>query len=65
MNTFKVGDVVRLKSGSPQMTVTEARDGQVWTAWFIGAESKTGYFPAAAVEAPPARGISELALDSI
>jgi len=34
---FKIGDVVTLKSGSPKMTVTNARNRNgvphVWTSW--------------------------------
>jgi uncharacterized protein YodC (DUF2158 family) len=49
---FKVGDVVTLKSKSPNMTVVEepkkrmgSHDGQVKTAWFAGAKHETGFFP--------------------
>ncbi len=32
---FKIGDVVRLKSGGHSMTVTKLKDGQeAWCAWF-------------------------------
>jgi uncharacterized protein YodC (DUF2158 family) len=35
MAQFKVGDVVRLKSGGPQMTVKEVRrDGKLACIWF-------------------------------
>lgn len=35
-NQFKIGDVVRLKSGGPKMTVVATRDGGavVTVAWF-------------------------------
>lgn len=54
-DTFKVGDVVVLKSGGPKMTVTQfgsATDGEarVWTAWFDGENNKNASFPAASVE---------------
>lgn len=35
MSEFKVGDVVRLKSGGPQMTIHDfLEDGKVECAWF-------------------------------
>jgi uncharacterized protein YodC (DUF2158 family) len=34
MSTPKAGDVVRLKSGGPLMTVLATSDEQVWTQWF-------------------------------
>jgi uncharacterized protein YodC (DUF2158 family) len=50
----KVGDVVKLKSGGPAMTVevvTKATEGHlVRCVWFDGAEAKRGTFPAAALE---------------
>ena len=67
MATYKIGDTVRLKSGSPRMTVTGAgRDADkgdvVWTAWFLNGEEKQGYYPAAAVETdngdPPGGGLA-------
>jgi len=54
---FKVGDVVRLKSGGPNMTVTavgpdEQGTPQVWVSWFDEKkQAANGYYPAAAVEA--------------
>ncbi|MGI9250418.1 MAG: YodC family protein [Pseudohongiellaceae bacterium] len=37
---FKVGDVVRLKSGSPRMTVINVRGDEVTTEWFDVGENK-------------------------
>jgi uncharacterized protein YodC (DUF2158 family) len=34
MSMPKAGDVVRLKSGGPLMTVLATSDDQVWTQWF-------------------------------
>ena len=53
---FKAGDVVRLKSGGPKMTVTQCGDDGyglilVWTIWFDDAKKVDGNFPAATVEA--------------
>ena len=44
--TFNKGDVVQLKSGSPLMTVAEARtsSGNVMCVWFDGNEKKQDYF---------------------
>jgi uncharacterized protein YodC (DUF2158 family) len=51
---FKIGDVVTLKSGSPEMTITNARDRNgvphVWTSW-INKDGKEehGFYHADAV----------------
>jgi len=49
---FAVGDVVKLKSGGPAMTVTEVGNdmydqAKVWCAWFTekGDEKKGSYPP--------------------
>jgi uncharacterized protein YodC (DUF2158 family) len=54
---FQIGDVVRLKSGGPKMTVTSVGpDGHgkltVWCVWFPenSAKPEHGAFPAEAVE---------------
>ena len=50
-DTFSAGDVVRLKSGGPDMTVVYTDpDGDIDCAWFVGEERKSGTFPPAAVE---------------
>ena len=41
---FVVGDVVRLKSGSPQMTVNNVYDEYVNTAWFVEGKVLTSSF---------------------
>jgi len=35
MHGFEVGDVVRLKSGGPAITVSGFKDGDVWCNWFV------------------------------
>lgn len=57
---FKIGDIVRLKSGGPKMTVTEmypdvaTRKPLVKCTWFYGREGdqgmKGGEFPPEALE---------------
>lgn len=43
--SFKVGQVVRLNSGGPEMTVTDVKAGYVATAWFsTGDEIKEATF---------------------
>lgn len=50
--SFKVGDIVQLKSGGPAMTVTDpsAYGGNIATTWFAGANKKNGAFPAESLE---------------
>jgi uncharacterized protein YodC (DUF2158 family) len=56
---FKVGDIVILKSGSPQMTVTQVTidhggaSRRVWTAWFSGKKNETSSFPEDAIIMAP------------
>ena len=53
MAEFKVGDTVRLKSGSPVMTISEAdrRNQGSWVCvWFDGSKQTYGSFPAATLE---------------
>jgi uncharacterized protein YodC (DUF2158 family) len=51
---FKVGDIVRLKSGSPTMTVTELKPWNgtqtAWCAWFEAAEANKGSWPVDSLE---------------
>lgn len=58
MATFKIGDVVRLKSGGPPMTVTRLdADDIVRCAWFPDdQDTKNTFFPSAALDlfTPPA-----------
>jgi uncharacterized protein YodC (DUF2158 family) len=51
-DTFKIGDVVQLKSGGPKMTVVAIGE-LVRCAWFFGDNSKqeASAFPAGALEA--------------
>lgn len=55
MAEFRVGDIVRLKSGGPQMTVAKnipnASDGpSVNCVWFVGDEPKEKWFVIGSVE---------------
>ena len=52
---FKIGDVVQLKSGGPDMTVTQiGNDGlgapTVWCVWFINYKQEQGTFPPGSLE---------------
>jgi uncharacterized protein YodC (DUF2158 family) len=52
MAEFKKGDTVRLKSGGPLMTVTNAEKGRVWVSWFDKSENeKSSVFNAEALDA--------------
>jgi len=45
---FKIGDIVRLKSGGPDMTVKGIGDSipvQVQCQWFAGKKLEAGWFP--------------------
>lgn len=54
MSDIKVGDTVRLKSGSPLMTVSELHDVQgtpyAFCTWFVRNEQKSGDFPVTSIE---------------
>lgn len=47
---FQVGDIVKLKSGGPEMTVKEVLNGGYRCQWFAGKKLEDGYFPAAGLE---------------
>lgn len=51
-DSFKPGDIVRLKSGGPDMTVTEPSYDQTdWVCkWFGGKKLEHGQFPPEALE---------------
>lgn len=52
MSNCKVGDVVQLKSGGPQMTVSETNDSEMLECtWFDSSnELKTAFFKSDVVE---------------
>lgn len=56
-DTFKPGDIVRLKSGGPDMTVDkepfEFAPDKVWCVWFSGKKRERGDFPRAGLELVP------------
>jgi uncharacterized protein YodC (DUF2158 family) len=48
---FKIGDIVQLKSGGPEMTVTGIGDeGLVYCVWFLGPKQNNGHFPPGALD---------------
>jgi uncharacterized protein YodC (DUF2158 family) len=52
---FKAGDVVKLKSGGPDMTITrvESEGGSrvfVYCTWFTGNKNEKGHFPPEALK---------------
>lgn len=54
---FNPGDIVKLKSGGPEMTVQEevttvsgGRSGKYWCQWFAGKKLEKGKFPADSIE---------------
>ena len=47
---IKVGDVVRLKSGGPKMTVQGDIYGNCLCAWFVKDKEQTGQFSPASLE---------------
>jgi uncharacterized protein YodC (DUF2158 family) len=54
MSQFKIGDVVRLKSGGCKMTVTgtDPYNGRprIWCAWFEKTKKADGFFPPEALQ---------------
>ena len=59
---IQIGDVVRLKSGGPDMTVnghgSGAYNGQLNCKWFDDKEEKHGWFRAATLEKVPVKSAS-------
>ncbi len=55
--TFKVGDLVKLKSGGPMMTVTRVDSFGIRTivrcTWFADSKKEQGEFPPEALVSPP------------
>jgi uncharacterized protein YodC (DUF2158 family) len=62
---FKVGDIVQLKSGGPEMTISNIRSSlseeydeflnptiRYTTHWFSGKKLETGSFPEEVLQAP-------------
>jgi uncharacterized protein YodC (DUF2158 family) len=47
---IKVGDIVQLKSGGPNMTVTGFNEEYAVCAWFDGNDNKNGAFPVNALQ---------------
>jgi len=55
MADLKAGDVVQLKSGGPEMTITDigtdeiTKSPTVWRVWFVKTKRETGAFPTVTV----------------
>lgn len=52
-NSFKVGDIVKLKSGGPEMTVRQVPDDPTKAyvcQWFAGKKLEQGSFPGDSLE---------------
>ncbi|MFC3606735.1 YodC family protein [Stutzerimonas tarimensis] len=52
-NEFKIGDIVKLKSGGPEMTVQQApTDTSTYykCQWFAGKKLESGVFPEGSLE---------------
>lgn len=49
MKQFTPGEIVRLRSGSPSMTVERTSDRMVECAWFVDGQLRTGSFDADAL----------------
>ncbi len=50
MNDFKVGDVVELKSGGPDMTITSIEGDKANCTWFVEGKPHYGQFPIIALQ---------------
>ncbi len=53
---FQIGATVRLKSGSPVLTVTALQDGMVEVQWFEGPVAKQKIYPVGALKLTSAKG---------
>lgn len=54
-NAFKVGDIVQLKSGGPEMTVKAVPPphSELYTCqWFAGKKLESGTFPSDSLKSP-------------
>jgi uncharacterized protein YodC (DUF2158 family) len=55
---FKVGDIVQLKSGGPNMTVdrvdSDSIDAGVWATWFAGSKHQRAHFSFNSIMLAPA-----------
>lgn len=49
MKNFNPGEIVRLRSGSPSMTVERSSGRLVECAWFVDGQLRTGTFDADAL----------------
>lgn len=47
---YRIGATVRLKSGSPLLTVTAVQDGHVEVQWFEGQVAKQKIYPVGALK---------------
>jgi uncharacterized protein YodC (DUF2158 family) len=50
MPEFKAGDIVRLKSGGPKMTIDTIDNSFATCVWFEGTERKQDVFSLASIE---------------
>lgn len=47
---FNVGDIVKLKSGGPDMTIQSNTDNGYYCQWFAGKKLERGAFPEDSLE---------------
>lgn len=50
MEEFKLGDVVQLKSGGPEMTIYRIDGSDIACTWFVKQEPKYNSFPKEVLE---------------
>jgi uncharacterized protein YodC (DUF2158 family) len=52
---FSIGDIVKLKSGGPDMTVqsTPTKDDLLFAQWFAGKKLEQGRFPVSSLQLVP------------